>query len=86
MGLVQPYLVLQFMVPDGARVAIDLGVMDSSGSRRRIQMSTSQREMAVTPLNARVPLSGVITGQVSSHAFFCSSVENIHFHTFSYRV
>ncbi len=77
MGLVQPYLVFQFMVPDGARVAIDLGVVDSSGSRRRIQMSTSQREIAVTPLNARVPLSGVIIGQVISHTCFCSSVENI---------
>lgn len=65
------------MVPDGARVAIDLGVVDSSGSRRRIQMSTSQREIAVTPLNARVPLSGVIIGQVISHTCFCSSIENI---------
>ncbi len=68
MGLVQPYLVLQLIVPDEARVAIDMSVMDSSGGRRRIQMSTSQREVAVTPLNARVPL-GAITGEVSSHAF-----------------
>ncbi len=71
MGLVQPYLVLQLMVPGGARLAVDLSVVDSSGSRRRIQMSTSQREIAVTPLNARVPLA-TITGEVSSHTPYSS--------------
>lgn len=44
-------------------MALDLTVLDSGGSRRRLQMSSSQREVAVTPLNARVPLTA-LTGEV----------------------
>lgn len=64
-GLVQPYLALQLVVPDGTRIAIELSVVDKSGSRRRIQLSSSLKEIAATPLNARVPLIGLLTGQVS---------------------
>ena len=64
-GLVQPYLVLQLVVPDSTRLAIELSVVDKSGSRRRIQLSSSVKEIAATPLNARVPLTGILTGHVS---------------------
>ena len=73
MALVQPYLVFQFMVSAGARLAIDLSVIDKSGNRRRVQMSTSQREVAATPLNARVPLASIITGQVRWISVLCAS-------------
>ena len=39
-------------------------ILDEGGIRRRINLSSSQREVNATPLNARVPLSDLVTGQV----------------------
>ncbi len=40
-------------------------VLDGRGSRRRVQLSTSLREISVSPLNARVPLPGLCAEEVS---------------------
>ena len=60
MGLVQRYLVLQISVPSSGRLALELTVLDGAGCRRRVQLSSSLREVSASPLNARVPLSGVL--------------------------
>lgn len=39
-------------------------VLDHGGGRKRINLSSSQRELSATPLNARVPLGDLITGKV----------------------
>ena len=39
-------------------------ILDGGGSRRRVQLSSSLREISTSPLNARAPLAGMITGQV----------------------
>lgn len=42
-------------------------VTDDSGSRRRIHLSSSQRELSATPLNARIPLGELLADQVVMH-------------------
>lgn len=42
-------------------------ILDEGGIRRRITFSSSQREVNATPLNARVPLSDLVTGQVCGY-------------------
>lgn len=59
-SLVQRYVVLQINVPSSGRLALELAVVDGGGCRRRIQLSTSLREISASPLNARVPLAGVL--------------------------
>ena len=44
-------------------------VVDTAGNRRRLHLSTSQREVNATPLNARIPLVGVLVGSVSCQLF-----------------
>ena len=39
-------------------------ILDRGGSRRRLQLSTSMREISASPLNARAPLTGLCMGQV----------------------
>ncbi|KAK7101886.1 protein CFAP20DC-like [Littorina saxatilis] len=56
MTLVQRYLVLQVYIPKGQDWFLELGVCDLSNNKRRIQLSTAQKEMQATPLHARVPL------------------------------
>ena len=43
---------------------VPCSVLDEGGIRRRINLSSSQRELSATPLNARVPLGDLATGQV----------------------
>ena len=40
-------------------------------------MSTSQREVAATPLNARVPLASIITGQVRYISVLCVRLKTV---------
>ena len=63
-GLVQPCLVFQLAVPSGGRISLEVGVIDGSGSRRRINLSNSVREVSSSPLHARVPLTNLTTGKV----------------------
>lgn len=67
MGLTQSFLVFQLLVPDGSRLAVELSVLDKSGNHRRIQLSSSVKDVSVTPPNARVPLTSLFTGQVSHY-------------------
>ena len=63
-GLLQPCLVLQLSIPEGGCGALEVGVVDGSDNRRRINLSTSVRELSSSPLHARVPLNQVTTGKV----------------------
>ena len=62
--LVQPCLVLQLSVPPGGRISLEVGVVDGSGSRRRIHLSNSVRELSSSPLHARVPLHSITEAKV----------------------
>ena len=62
--LVQPCLVLQLSVPQGGRISLEVGVVDGSGSRRRIHLSNSVRELSSSPLHARVPLRSITEAKV----------------------
>ncbi|KAL8587139.1 hypothetical protein ACOMHN_026107 [Nucella lapillus] len=54
--LVQRYLVLQVSLTKGQDFSLELGVSDLSNGKRRILLSTAQKETQVTPLHARIPL------------------------------
>ena len=64
MGLVQQCLVLQLALPQGGRIALEVGVVDGSGTRHRINLSTSVKEVSVSQLHARVPLTNITAGKV----------------------
>ncbi|RUS71467.1 hypothetical protein EGW08_020766, partial [Elysia chlorotica] len=57
--LVQRFLVLQLHLSKGADFSIELAVTDLSGNKRRLLLSTSQKETQVTPLHAKIPLTVV---------------------------
>ena len=67
MGLVQPCLVLQLVVPEGGRIALEVGVVDGSGTRHRVVLSTSVKDVSSSQLHARVPLPSVTVGKVRKH-------------------
>lgn len=63
-------------------------ILDEGGIRRRINLSSSQRELSATPLNARVPLGDLVTGQVwtdgrtvspcvVSHVYLCVDMTSL---------
>mmetsp|Transcript_27420 Transcript_27420/g.89748 ORF Transcript_27420/g.89748 Transcript_27420/m.89748 type:complete len:1115 (+) Transcript_27420:85-3429(+) len=56
MVLLQPFLVLQFMVPIGSSISFELGISDMSSTRRRLYFSTSFSEIKRTPLHCQIPL------------------------------
>ncbi|KAK3103082.1 hypothetical protein FSP39_016320 [Pinctada imbricata] len=55
--LIQRYLIFQIFIPRGQEFSFELGVTDLSNNKRRILLSTSQKESHVTPLHAKVPLT-----------------------------
>lgn len=55
--LIQKYLVLQILVPLGHSFSFELGITDLGNNKRRIFLSSSHRDITVTPLHARFPLS-----------------------------
>ncbi|XP_059169675.1 protein CFAP20DC-like isoform X2 [Physella acuta] len=55
--LVQRFLVLQIYLSKGADFSMELSVTDLGNNKRRILLSTSQKEVQVTPLHAKVPLT-----------------------------
>lgn len=57
--LVQRFLVLQLYLTKGADFSIELGVTDLSNNKRRLLLSTAQKETQVTPLHAKIPLTVV---------------------------
>ncbi|XP_071477950.1 protein CFAP20DC-like [Diadema antillarum] len=57
LALIQRYLVIQFFVPLGQDFSMELGISDMSNNKRRLFLSTAQRETSATPLHAKVPLT-----------------------------
>ena len=62
-GLLQPNLVLQILVPHGKSITLDLAVSDQSKSRRVLSFSSSHRDFKQTsPTMARIPFDVVRRG------------------------
>ncbi|PVD24826.1 hypothetical protein C0Q70_15312 [Pomacea canaliculata] len=57
--LVQRYLIFQVYLTKGQDFSMEIGVCDMANNKRRIQLSTAQKEIHVTPLHARLPLAVV---------------------------
>ncbi|XP_077982814.1 protein CFAP20DC-like [Glandiceps talaboti] len=55
--LIQRYLVLQLMVPLGQDFSIELSIIDMGNNKRRLFLSSAQKEISITPLHAKIPLS-----------------------------
>ncbi|KAH9489325.1 hypothetical protein Btru_057597 [Bulinus truncatus] len=55
--LIQRYIVLQIYLLKGADFSMEFGITDLGNNKRRILLSTSQKEIQVTPLHAKVPLT-----------------------------
>lgn len=55
--LTQRYLILQVYVPLSKDFSIELAMTDTTGSKRRVMMSTSAREISITPLHAKLNIS-----------------------------
>ena len=55
--LIQRYLIVQLYVPLGHSFSLEFGVSDMGNSKRRVFLSSSHKEINVTPLHARFPLS-----------------------------
>ncbi|XP_071784290.1 protein CFAP20DC-like [Asterias amurensis] len=57
LALVQRFLVAQVYVSIGQDFSIELSVSDMGNNKRRLLFSTAQKEIAVTPLHAKIPLT-----------------------------
>ncbi|XP_022107810.1 uncharacterized protein C3orf67 homolog isoform X2 [Acanthaster planci] len=57
LALVQRFLVVQVFVPLGQDFSVELGVSDMGNNKRRLLFSTAQKEIAATPLHAKIPLT-----------------------------
>ena len=55
-GLKQPYLVFQVLLPLGQHVSLEVVVADAEGTRRRLLLSTSFTDVKTSPLHCQVPL------------------------------
>eukprot|EP00961_Rhodomonas_salina_P096831 1302644-Rhodomonas_salina.2 len=53
LGLLQRYLVLQVLVPAGRGFSVELCVTDRTKTRRRINLSSNNKDLTVTPLHVR---------------------------------
>jgi len=62
LNLIQPYLVLQVWIDQGQSFSLELAITDSSNTKRRLMLSSATREMALTPLHARVPNKAMLRG------------------------
>ncbi|GAX76862.1 hypothetical protein CEUSTIGMA_g4308.t1 [Chlamydomonas eustigma] len=60
LGLLQSFLVFQVSMPQGQALTIELGIMDGTGTRRRVVLSTSFAELKATPLHSQVPILPVV--------------------------
>uniref|UniRef100_A0A7M4FET3 Chromosome 3 open reading frame 67 n=1 Tax=Crocodylus porosus TaxID=8502 RepID=A0A7M4FET3_CROPO len=56
LGLIQRFLVLQIYVPLGQDFSTELLVTDLGNTKRRLYLSTVQKELSITPLHAKIPL------------------------------
>ncbi|XP_052535130.1 protein CFAP20DC isoform X1 [Tympanuchus pallidicinctus] len=56
LGLIQPFLTLQILVPLGQDFSTELLITDLGNIKRRLYLSTVHKELSVTPLHAKIPL------------------------------
>ena len=56
MHLIHPYLVIQVYAPQQQALTLDLGVTDSSKTRRKLLLTTAAKEFKSNPLHATIPL------------------------------
>ncbi|KAF0746337.1 hypothetical protein AaE_008161, partial [Aphanomyces astaci] len=59
-GLTQRYLVLQVSIPAAAAISVEVGVLDTNGTRRRVVMSSAFRGAVVHQLHAQVRKAALI--------------------------
>ena len=62
LNLIQPYLVLQVWIDQGQSFSLELAITDSTNTKRRLMLSSASREMALTPLHARIPNKAMLRG------------------------
>ncbi|XP_033105568.1 uncharacterized protein C3orf67 homolog [Anneissia japonica] len=55
--LIQRFFVIQLFVSLGQDFSVELGICDMCNNKRRIVLSTSHKEVSVTPLHAKIPLA-----------------------------
>lgn len=60
--LLQKFLVFQIFIPLGHSFSFELGVTDLAQNKRRIFFSLSQKDITVTPLHAKFPLTVLCLG------------------------
>ena len=64
LGISQPYLVLQLLVPRGQqRFTFELGVSDFSQNKRVLLLSTAFKTTVKNPHHIQIPLGPMIRGQ-----------------------
>jgi len=80
LGLLQHYLVLQVYIPVGKGFSIELAVSDLNKTRRRINMSTNNKDVYATPLHVRLPLDIIRRGEWLN---LCFDVRDIFHESFS---
>eukprot|EP00050_Salpingoeca_kvevrii_P010968 m.11775 g.11775 ORF g.11775 m.11775 type:complete len:748 (+) comp3177_c0_seq2:129-2372(+) len=60
LGIVQPTVLVELLVPDNAKFSIELGVITADNVRRRLCFSTSYRSSRTdTPLHAKISLASL---------------------------
>uniref|UniRef100_H2YJI8 CFA20 domain-containing protein n=1 Tax=Ciona savignyi TaxID=51511 RepID=H2YJI8_CIOSA len=59
LGLVQRYLVAQVWIPPSKDFAVELTMTDNGNNKRRFMMSSSIKDVSMTPLHAKIPLTMV---------------------------
>ncbi|XP_014778712.1 protein CFAP20DC isoform X1 [Octopus bimaculoides] len=60
--LIQHFLIFQLFLGRGQDFSLELGLIDLGNNKRRILLSTAQREIQCTPLHAKVPLLKIKRG------------------------
>lgn len=72
-GLCQPFLVLQLIVPAAASFSFELRLTTTSRSHMRLNFSTSFKDVEATPLHVKVPLTHLPKGQWLNLVLDCAS-------------
>lgn len=79
LGLVQPILVLQVLLPTGQPFSFEVSVTDVSGTRRRLIFSKAFSEVKETPLHCQLPLTTCKEDEWANLALDLPSLVATHF-------
>jgi hypothetical protein len=85
LALVQPFLVLQVYLPFTESFTLEIGITDSSSTKRRLIFSSASKTYAITPLHARIPNSSFLRGTWANISIDLVSFVNKCFPGNSYR-